>query len=296
MAGQDRFALSERDSWAGHLCEHGYAVVAGVLSREECGLALSEMWGIVESLGAVRRGDPEAWGQGRLWPPMLHGGMIQYLGHTGLQWRLRALAAGAFAAYYKVAPEELATSFDGMCFMHGRRDYRSRGELISFLHCDQSHRRDYEWSVQGLLNLASSGPEEGGLVVIPGSHKEHRAFFEKHPRRDELTGDWYLLSDAEKEPYRARALKVLGEPGDLLLWDSRTFHCNTVPAQKDAIRACVYTCMLPASRVPPHIRARRQRAWDERRTSNHHPGDGFKVFPTLPRFVAARAPTRISSW
>lgn len=31
-----------------------------------------------------------------------------------------------------------------------------------------------------------------------------------------------------------------------------------------------------------------RQAWEERRTSSHHPGDGFRAFPTLPRFVTDR--------
>lgn len=278
------FAFEDRQGWFDHIQTHGYAVVQGVLSPAECAYALGEFWSIMESLGAVRRNDARSLTRSASWPPMLHGGMIQYLGHTPIQWWLRERCAKVYSSYYDIAPTELATSFDGLCFMHGKRAYEKRGNLVSFLHSDQSPRRDFEWSIQGLITLTPSGAREGGLVVVPDTHREHRKFFEKHPKRAEIKGDWYLFSDAEKALYAPRAVKVCADAGDFLMWDSRTFHCNTVP-ETDAMRACSYVCMLPKRKVANDVRARRKKAYALRRTSNHHPGDGFRLFPDLPRFM-----------
>jgi ectoine hydroxylase-related dioxygenase (phytanoyl-CoA dioxygenase family) len=281
------FALADRAGWTRFLAEHGYAVVSGAISREAAASALQDLWGLMEALSPVRRDRPATWRTGTSWPPMLHGGMIQYLGHTALQWRLREQTAPLFASYYEVAATELATSFDGLCMMHGARGYKNVGNLVSFLHTDQSPLRRGEWSIQGLVNLAESGHDDGGLVVVPGSHLEHQAFFEGHPKGTQKD-DWYKLTDAETARYASRTRKVCAQPGDFLLWDSRTLHCNTVPGRKDAIRACVYVCMLPKERVLPHVRVKRAMGWRERRVSCHHPGDGFRLFPTLPRFVTGR--------
>jgi hypothetical protein len=43
--------------------------------------------------------------------------------------------------------------------------------------------------------------------------------------------------------------------------------------------------MLPATHVPEKIKNLRDIAVANRRTSNHHPGDGFRTFPTLPRYL-----------
>jgi ectoine hydroxylase-related dioxygenase (phytanoyl-CoA dioxygenase family) len=283
----ESFDLADRAGWTTFLAEQGYAVVRGVLSPEATTTAVQDLWGLMEALSSIRRDKPATWRIGKNWPPMLHGGMIQYLGHTQVQWRLRELTAPLFASYYQVPTTELATSFDGLCMMHGARGYQNAGNLVSFLHTDQSPLRVGEWSIQGLVNLADSGPDDGGLVVIPGTHLEHAAFFQGHPQGQQRE-DWYKLTEAERERYAPRARKVCAQPGDFLLWDSRTFHCNTVPARKDAIRACVYICMLPRERVPSYIRAKRAQGWEQRRTSCHHPGDGFRLFPTLPRFVPDR--------
>lgn len=284
-AATDRFALADRAGWAGHLEAQGYAVVHGLLTAEQSAEAHARLWALVEALAPVRRGEPSSWARADRWPPMLHGGMIQYLGHTELQWWLRAKAAPLFAALYGVTPEALATSFDGLCFMHGARRYKSAGELVGFLHSDQSPQRPAGWSVQGLFELAGAGPQGGGLVVVPGSHLEHEGFFRALPEARAPRGDWYLFTPEERERYRSRARKVCAQPGDFLLWDSRTFHCNTVPTAREAQRACAYVCMLPASRVTKETRAARASAWELRRTSSHHPADGFRLFPALPRFA-----------
>ena len=159
---------------------------------------------------------------------------------------------------------------------------------MSFLHTDQHFARREDWSVQGLVNLADCGPDDGGLVVIPGSHKEHAGFFATHARRESIEGDWYLFTEAERRAFASRAHKVCAKAGDVLLFDSRTFHCNTVPTRRAALRACAYVCQLPARRVPYRVRAKRLGALLAGRVSSHHPGEGFKLFASLPRFVTDR--------
>ena len=282
-----RFSLADVDQWRMHLAEHGFVVVSDVLSPAQARDGLSQMWSLMAALSDVREDDPDTWAKSANWPPMLHGGMIQYLGHTPLQWQMRQLCAQVYSAYYHLEPEQLATSFDGLCMMHGARTYRREGDLVSFLHTDQSPRRVGEWSIQGLVTLTDSGPDAGGLVVVPGSHLEHQSFFEGHPSGEQKS-DWYKFDDREKLDLAERAIKVEAQAGDFLMWDSRTFHANAVPTHTDAVRACVYVCMLPQARLSGAIRQRRQKAFDERRTSTHHPAEGFKLFPSLPRFVTDR--------
>lgn len=46
--------------------------------------------------------------------------------------------------------------------------------------------------------------------------------------------------------------------------------------------------MLPKAVVPEKIRIARKKAVKNKRTSNHHAGDGFKIFPILPSFLPNR--------
>lgn len=281
----DSYRFEQADPrWIPFLDEHGFVVVKGVVG--DCGPHVAGLWGIVEELsgGKIRRDEPRSLGDDGRWPYMLHGGMIQYLGHTPLQWALRELCAPVFAALHGCDVEELASSFDGLCLMSGRRRYEPRSPT-SFLHTDQGPRRPDRWSIQGLVNLVESDEASGGLVVIPGTHKLHREYFRS--RGIAPGGDWYKFSEEQKrDPIFARHLKVCAGPGDFLMFDSRTFHCNTVPG-KPVDRLCAYVCMLPKTHVPAHVRRMRREALDGRRCSSHHPGDGFRVFPEFPRFASA---------
>lgn len=275
----------EDPRWPAYLDEHGFVVLGGVV--EGAAEFVGGLWDVVEALsgGALDRRVAATQQVGRNWPTMLHGGMIQYVGHSASQWGLRERVAPVFARLHGCGVGELASSFDGFCLMSGQRTYKPRSET-SFLHTDQSPLRPPRWSIQGLVNLVDNDEGSGGLVVVPRSHRAHAEFFARRGLRH--ASDWYVFSDEEKKDPACRGhLKVCGEAGDLMLWDSRTFHCNTVPG-RPVERVCAYICMLPKKQVPAATLARRAEAVAERRCSSHHPGEGFRVFPRLPRHVTAK--------
>jgi ectoine hydroxylase-related dioxygenase (phytanoyl-CoA dioxygenase family) len=232
--------------------------------------------------GRLDRTNPETQVLSKNYPPVLHGGMIQYVGHSRTQWELRKRAMPLFQKLWNT--NRLKSSFDGFCFMNGRRNYQP-SQINSFLHCDQSPTRNHIWSYQGVLNLTDSKENQGGFVVVPRSHRHHRQYFEDKGMVD-FKKDWYLLpeDDKQEEPF-SNCMKVNTLAGDFILWDSRTFHCNTVPREK-TLRVCSYICMLPEDYVPQKTRVLRELAVKNRRVSNHHPGNGFKTFPALPRYLA----------
>merc|ERR1711972_669485 len=60
----------------------------------------------------------------------------------------------------------------------------------------------------------------GGLQVVPFSHTDDaKAKLKKENPRLEGRGDWCPLHGHESD-----AVLLLAEPGDLILWDSRTIH------------------------------------------------------------------------
>jgi ectoine hydroxylase-related dioxygenase (phytanoyl-CoA dioxygenase family) len=278
-----RFTLDD-PRWPAFLDEHGFVVIRRVVADAPAFVAA--FWELIEALagGRLDRRNAATLRLGRNWPAMLHGGMIQYVGHSAAQWELRERCAPVFAKLYGVAVDALATSFDGLCLMSGQRTYRPRSP-IGFVHTDQAPHRPAKWSIQGLVNLVDNDESAGGLVVIPGTHRLHAEYFRKIGR--ERGSDWYLFSDEEKkDPLFRKHLKVCGEAGDVMLFDSRTFHCNTTPSRA-VDRACAYVCMLPKGQVPKGVVPKRAEALAERRCSSHHPGEGFRVFPRLPRHMTA---------
>ncbi len=77
--------------WKKFLEENGYVVVSSVISKNDCEKYVNEMWKLMEILseGKVKQNDKNTWTLAKNYPYMIHGGMIQYLGHTQFQWDLR---------------------------------------------------------------------------------------------------------------------------------------------------------------------------------------------------------------
>jgi len=275
--------------WKKYLEENGYVVVSSVISKQECEFYVKEMWKSLEILseGKVSASDKSTWEKAKNYPYMLHGGMVQYIGHSQFQWDLREKCSEVFAKVWNVEKKDLASSFDGFCLMNGTRNYQKK-PWNSFLHTDQSPNRNKLWSYQGFINLEDCDDESGGFICVPKSHLIHRKFFEENFDLNDkkLSGDWYLFTDEDKTKHQSilgQVIKLNCKAGDYILWDSRTFHCNTVPT-KVCLRACVYICMIPKKNVPDDVKEKRKKAWDEKRCTSHHPGDGLKLFPKAPRF------------
>lgn len=272
-----RFNIADQ-SWKGFLLDNGFVVIKEIVPRQAADQYLSRLWSDMEELssGRVSRDDVNTRLHASNYPYMIHGGMIQYLGHSQLQWDIREAVAPVFASLYGVDVTNLSTSFDGLCFMDGERKYRTKSQ-ISFLHADQAPSKKFRYSIQGLLNLVDNGPDDGGFVCVPGSHL-YTEYWDDHPARTS-TDDWYLFTDAEKrnDPMFDQSIKVCCAAGDIVLWDSRTWYCNTVPTSKQ-LRACTYICMLPKQYVPAEVRTTRAAALMAGRVTSHHPGLGLNSF------------------
>lgn len=89
---------------------------------------------------------------------------------------------------------------------------------------------------QGLVACSESGPDDGGLVVVPGSHLRQKEFFAAtggiKAEQDSGERNYYTYSEQDMEWWTEQGhevLKVESQPGDLILWDSRTIHWNRSP-------------------------------------------------------------------
>ena len=231
--------------------------------------------------GQLDRNDVSTQILSKNYPPVLHGGMIQYIGHTRMQWELRKTCKPLFQRLWKA--DNVKTSFDGFCFMNGHRNYK-KVENNSFLHSDQSPTKDFIWSYQGIMCLTDADENGGGYVCVPKSHLYHQKYFKKKGLANHK-GNWYVVPEEDKVQLPLSGdVKINTKAGDFILFDSRTFHCNTKPTTK-TLRVCTYICMLPADRVPEKVMENRMKAIKEKRTCCHHPGDGFKMFPKYPRYL-----------
>jgi ectoine hydroxylase-related dioxygenase (phytanoyl-CoA dioxygenase family) len=111
-------------------------------------------------------------------------------------------------------------------------------------------------AVQGLLNYAPNGPNDGGLMLMKGSsnlfneffeHKRDSADHEDAPPPELQYMDLFLFSEKDIKWFEERGcelVKINMEPGDFVLWDSRTMHYACLP-EGNQIRHVQYICMTP---------------------------------------------------
>ncbi|KAL2290252.1 hypothetical protein FJTKL_00711 [Diaporthe vaccinii] len=123
-------------------------------------------------------------------------------------------------------------------------------------HCDQNPERKGMQAVQGLLNYSPNGPKDGGLMLMKGSahlfneffaHKRESNDHEDAPPPEIKYMDLYLFSEKDVKWFEERGcelIKVNMEPGDFVLWDSRTMHYARLP-EGEQIRNVQYICMTP---------------------------------------------------
>lgn len=293
-----RFNIAtQRNEFLSYLHEHGYAVVADVADTTAITSAKSLMWDFLESVPntQVRRDDVNTWGIQGDWLPSETNGILHGFGfgQSRFMWRLRLLpqVKAAFAAVW--GTQDLIVSFDGGNAFRPWRHNRSWLTQGGWYHVDQNAAKQHGQGmvcVQGLVTLTDVSDDTGGLVIIPKSHTRHLEFCQRSKIARAL-GDFVPLP-ADDPILDLGARLVHARAGDLILWDSRTVHCNT-PAltalhnrasesaddasARELIRQAGYVCMTPARFATQEVLRKRQDAFVNNISTSHWPH----------RFVAA---------
>jgi len=300
----ERFAPGSAESVA-YLREHGYAVIAGVLSPGQTAKALDLTWDYLEGLDTgIDRTDWTTWDDDR-WPTAVHGGILpgHGVGHSAAQWFIRRAPAvkQTFAAVWD-GDDDLLVSFDGMSLWRpwplNEAWKTNRGG--SWLHIDQHPITRPGWQcVQGLVNLLPMSPATGGNVLSPGSHKTFEAIPEVYPQRlgrVPLEVDHFRFP--ADDPMLAGTPPIMChlEAGDMLLWDSRTIHCSSgslepPEAKAELLRAISLVCMMPRRLSSPQVLEQRQKAV-ARVTSTTNWTDRFINADKFPQILAEPRPER----
>jgi len=93
------------------------------------------------------------------------------------------------------------------------------------------------------------------------------------------------LWDGEIKAAKLHPIKVCAAPGDFILWDSRTIHCNCpateprdLPVDGSLLpprRLVAYVCMTPKSRINHRQTEERITAYKQGLTTSHWPEDCF---------------------
>eukprot|EP00930_Biecheleria_cincta_P097960 TRINITY_DN89641_c0_g1_i1.p1 TRINITY_DN89641_c0_g1~~TRINITY_DN89641_c0_g1_i1.p1 ORF type:complete len:414 (-),score=56.32 TRINITY_DN89641_c0_g1_i1:203-1315(-) len=270
-----RFQLSDQE-WLAHLEQEGYVVLAAVGSPSDVRKAQDLFWDFIEANSSWRRGDHSTWsdvggrGLGMLQKGLINGAGI---GQSDFMWFLRTLpkVRQAFETVWQT--KELLVSFDGAGLFRPWQ-YGFAKTRVGWWHVDQGRAKQGLHAVQGFVSLTPSDSRTGGLSVVPRSHL---TFQETTKHQENQAVDYVQLE------YHSPALQgvtkrlVTCAAGDLVLWDSRTIHCNS-PAKEEPVsrpnellRSVGYVCMTPTRFANQQVIAERRNMFQQHIGGTHWP-------------------------
>ncbi|KIW23901.1 uncharacterized protein PV07_12063 [Cladophialophora immunda] len=282
-----RLIASEGD-WLDQLESQGYAVVKGAVPPERAQYYQQKAIEWLQTFDpALDPNDPSTWKKEKL-PVQTERNTYEHYSvvHEKFMWEARQ-EPGVVDAFARIwGTHELLVSFDSLnVTLPNLKTPRA-----PWPHIDQAPRKRGLHCIQGIINLSHAGPEDGSLVVIPGSSKLVEEFFDT--KTDPSTWEWRdnrYFDDKDMEFFTSRGLKpmkVLAEPGDLILWDSRTIHWGGEPTEKsNTTRAVIYAAYAPAKLASKDALEEKERVFSAWGATTHWPHDNIKL-----RDLQARLP------
>lgn len=270
------------------LVTQGYVVVKGAIDPQKAREYQQKAFEWLKAFdSSLNLDDPSTWRTANL-PIQTKLNTYEHYGvvHEKFMWDVRQ-EPGVLEAFQKIwGTDELLVSFDSLNItLPNLKEARA-----PWPHIDQAPRKRGLHCVQGIVNLSHAGPEDGSLMVVPKSHSLTEEFFDT--KTDPATWEWRdnrYFDDKDMEWFRSHGLepvKVLAEPGDLILWDSRLIHWGGEPTEKsNTIRTVVYAAYAPASMASQEAISEKQRVFAANGATTHWPHDNVKL-----RDLQARLP------
>ncbi|RAL00857.1 phytanoyl-CoA dioxygenase family protein [Aspergillus ibericus CBS 121593] len=267
-------------TWLKALHTKGWTIVPGVLTHEKAAYYADKCYDWLEGWGlGYNRHDPSTHKSTYL-PWHTRGGLYNRYGiaHEQFVWDLKSEPALVEAFAQLWGTDELVVSYDGLNLSIPEPDRAPTDPIFApWPHVDQSPYRTHLQCVQGVLNLLPNGPQDGGLTVLEGSNALYTQLWQHFDHKKGENG-WNKIEqqvlDEEMsqwlEQQGCKWVKVCCEPGDLLLWDSRTVHYGSVPSSTND-RFAAYVCYKPSIFVPEHARTERIEAFNKKNGTAHDP-------------------------
>lgn len=232
---------------------------------------------------------------------VMHSMLLQHSGVGNMPWlwdiRQRRRVAEPFARIWGVEVEDLLVSSDGASLHLPPENTGNCGwyKGNDWLHTDQRALEPDFKCVQGWVNLFDTNEGDATLCVYEGSHELHREFFEAKAMQGDIfdeKSDWYKIDRKSEwetnffeELHGCRKIGLIATAGDLVLWDSRTFHMGTEPRKgraKPNTRLVAYVCYTPRKLASLRDLERKRDIFLKGRTTSHWPHKP-KVFGVRPR-------------
>lgn len=309
-AQRDQNLVAAIERAAIHLDAEGYAVVPQVLARSLCDQLHAQFWQSLQETTEGRLWRPQVaddlaqFRVGGNWPNALHG-IFQdgHFSHLPLVHEIRAhpRVQLVFALLYGCG-ERLVSSVDRVNYqlpaewLHHmtpkKAAYAGHVAEASWLHVDQAINKHGRWCIQGLVNLEDTDQDgDASLELVPRSHLWHEqlpALSDREYKGADASIDWIKFPDEVRERINAKTglinqfTSVRAKKGDMILWDSRTWHqggriraCAEAPRDHVRPRFVVYTCFQPLdpalAALPVNEVVKRQRLFQEHKAAAHWP-------------------------
>ena len=221
--------------------------------------------------------DRETWKCKNL-PLLLNGIFKNGASHMEWFWDIREQCIPIFSQIY--GTDNLLCSFDGI-----NLSYRKKENSHSWMHCDSARCSSHLTCYQGVVNLLPNSSKDGGLLVIHGSHKIYDNYLHNHPTAGY---GWYRIQMGDPLVTELPIYKLNLEPGQIAIWNSKTFHCNMQPLSKN-LRLAAYVSMMPRKGATKEELQKRIKTFEEGKGTNHFTyGPQFSTLPLVSRFGGYR--------
>ena len=261
------------------LSVNGYTIIPNVFNQDE----IDEYW---SEFNKWRENVPDL--------DYLHSiidgnGIFKYhqVGHQRFAWlaRTNPKITNIFKQLWNT--DELVTSFDGCCY------YPTiyMDEPHYWTHTDQSSQKKGVQCYQSFLSLTNNSKRT--LIIYKGTHLLHEEYFQV--MGIDNPNDWNILDkEYVEDEYIFNRQNILDvSAGDLVIWDSRTFHQNTcgMPSCEEE-RLIQYLCYLPKNneKNDDEQQEKRRKFFENRRTTSHWPYP-MNVVPEQPNYFNYYNPT-----
>ena len=281
---------------------YGVAIIPNVLEKDECDKMVDMIWEFFEKISEswempINRNDTKTWREFyKLYP--LHSMLIQHwgIGHIQASWDIRQNIniVEIFAYFWDCDVDDLLVSFDGLSFnlppeITKKGWYRGN----TWYHTDQSFTTNEFKCIQSFITGLDINEYDSTLSFIEKSNNYHEEFKNHYNITDKK--DWYKLTREQEKFYENKECykkNIKCPKGSLVFWDSRTIHCG-IEADKARtipnIRAVIYLCYMPRNLCDKKNIIKKQKAFNELRTTNHYPCK-IKLFPKYPRTYGGDMP------
>lgn len=235
------FDLSNPHEWRKHFEEFGYVVIENVITKDDIEKAQDLLWDFLSTMG-INRKDPRTWSNDK-WPnTALKKGIVSGYGagQSDFMWFLRSIhnVRKPFATVWECDIADLVPSFDGFSIfrpVNKTPEWKTDNSL--WYHVDQNgHDKPSFECIQGQVLIIDSNENDGGFVLVPKSHLVFAEIFQRLPHLGEGQIDFIRFKPDDKDsPWYHEfqnnnlvPVKMCAPAGSLILWDSRTTHCNAL--------------------------------------------------------------------